>query len=242
MKSSKFIFWLFIILALLLLTSGCSSDDDSVTEPKTSEKNPPEFSMKKLQLPSNMLVSTDEKVVLVKSFVQNKQDLSDFGCVFCPPENATKEILPNTWKYSWVEENLTKILSITEFKDRNLWQLYYYGTKDGFDFDNYKFMDAIQFNDQSSGHVFIFEEPTTQMKYEWNWLTVDQKYTLQWSDYCDENCKVLFSMNEDNSGEFQKLERIENTFILKLKVQWNNDGTGNWWEYENSQIKNSGHF
>jgi len=138
---------------------------------------------------------------------------------------------------------LTKRLAITSLSSINQrkWQLYFTGSKDGATFEDWRFMDAGQTNDLSSGHVYVYKTNTRQIMLEWTWRTNQGQYTLEQYDHSDPRLKMEIILRADGSGKVERFALSSSGSLMHdLLVNWSSDGSGTWWTYENGMTKETG--
>lgn len=228
----------------LFFIVGCSSDEEGPVTPTEKAPDPPEFQMKELSVPDHMMNSGDAKAQLAVSIIEAAQSFVGTGCVFAPPEGAT--VLTESksaWEYSWAEGAVTKRLAITALTSINQhkWQVYYTGTKDGVALDNWRFMDAGQTTDLSSGHVYVYKLNTKQIIQEWTWRTDANSFTLERYEHAEPRSKIEIDIKTDHSGKVERfVPSTTGSMMHDLLINWKADGTGNWWVYENGMTKGSG--
>lgn len=231
---------LFLVMALclgLIFVIGCSSDKENPVKP-TEKTPPPEFKLRDITVPTKMMNSADEKAKLASSLIQASVSFEGTGCVFSKPDGAT--ILSEStsaWEYTWTEGSLTKRLAITSLSSINQrkWQLYYTGSANDVTYeDDWRFMDAGQSMDMSSGHVYVYKDNTKQIILEWTWRTSNNVYTFEKYDHSETKCKVEIIVKPDGSGKVERFSMSTTGSLMHdLLVNWTADGSGTWWTYDN---------
>jgi len=228
----------------LFLIIGCSSDEENPVTPTEKAPDPPEFQMQEITVPDNMMNSGDAKAQLAISLIEAARSFEGTGCTFEAPSAAT--VLTESksaWEYSWVDGSLTHRLAITSLASINQqkWQLYYTGSKDGVTLEDWRFMDAGQTTDLSSGHVYVYKLNTKQIIQEWTWRTDRGTYTLEKYDHGESTSKIEIIIKADGSGKVERfVPSTTGSMLHDLLVNWTASGTGNWWVYENGMTKESG--
>ena len=222
---------------LILIIAGCSSDEENPITP-TPTPSPPEFMLKEITFPQHMLNSTDPMAQQAIATVENAMDFKACGCLFAPPEGAeTIKESSGEWEYKWKTGELTQTLQIASVSGRDSWKIFYDGVKDGNSFNNWRFMDAVQSADLSSGHVTLFKPATLIIDMEWVW------YTLQLSEYKfikqyfgDPPYKIDITVKSDQSGKIDVFKpNSSGNMVYDIKFAWKADGSGSYWTFEDGK-------
>ncbi len=225
-----------IALSFVLIIAGCSSEESPIT-PTTTPK-PPEFRLKEITFPQHMLNSTDPMAQQAIAIVTEAMDFETCGCIFVPPEGAeTIKESSGEWEYRWKTGDLTQTLQITAVSGRDSWKIFYDGVKDGDSFNNWRFMDAVQSADLSSGHVTLFKPVSLIIEMEWVWYTLqagEYKFVKQY--FGDPPYKIDISVKPDKSGKIDKFKpNSSGNMVYDIKFAWNADGSGSYWTFEDGK-------
>lgn len=222
---------------LLLVIAGCSSNEENPIAPPTTPKAPT-FTLKEIIFPQHMLNSTDAHAQQAIALVTDALDFESCGCVFAPPTEA--EAVKETsgeWEYKWTTGDLTQTLQISAVSGRNSWKVFYDGSQNGTNFNNWRFMDVVQSTDLSSGHITLFKAGTVETEMEWVWYTLEQnEYKLIKQYYGDPPYKIDISVKKDNSGKIDKFApNTSGSMVYDVKFSWAADGTGSYWTFEDGK-------
>ena len=230
----------FLMMLVFLLVVGCS-EDESPTKPANSEPTtqPPAWDVDTIKVPQKMAESQDPKAQLAVCYITLANTISGYGLYILPP--STDEEFPGTssqdglfWTYTWTVEDLTITEKIWETEDKYVWHLIFNGTDGEFTYENWKFIHAEATKDGKSGHMIVYEHGTTEVEVQWTWNTDAQGvYTFVMTSDDD---RIEITVNLDYSGKLEFFEEVDDNYVLSLKVEWQSDGTGQWWVYEDGKI------
>ncbi|MBN1559349.1 hypothetical protein JW998_03820 [candidate division KSB1 bacterium] len=231
-----------LVLLVLFIFAGCSSDEENPIAP-TPKSNPPKFNLQEIAFPQKMVNSTDEMAQRAISLVDDAMSFEGTGCVFDPPEGA--EVLAETqtaWEYSWQDAGLTKRLAIILISEQHKWQQFFTGTADGKTYDNWRYMDAAQKTDQSMGHVYLYKAVTTQIGQEWSWHTLDNgNYIFKVQNYGESPAKIEITFEPGNAGKIESYKAgTTGALVYDLVITWNANGSGSWRTYQNGAPVDNG--
>jgi len=233
----KKILSLFVLVPSVLLLT-CSSDEESPVSP-TPKTDPPEFVLKEVTFPEKMQNSSDQMAKETIERIHQTMSFEGTGCVFEAPANSTAVTeTTSAWEYQWTEDQVTNSLKITSTADRNMWQIYF----DGGSYSNWRYMDAVQRSDRTSGHVHLYRSSTSQIEHEWVWYTLEnQEYKFIKQVYSDPNSKVEIAFKSDGSGKLETfLPGSGGSLVYELRVSWDNEGNGSWWTFDDGTQTGSG--
>jgi hypothetical protein len=223
-----------ISFLIFFLIAGCSSDEENPITP-TPPQTPPDFSLQEITLPQNMLHSTNTLAKQAITTIDEAIDFARCGCTFEAPDEATLEKAEGgEWEYTWSVVDLTKTMQITAVSGRYTWKIFYDGTQTGQEYNNWRYMDAVQSTDLSSGHVTLFKAGTVTTELEWVWYTLENTdYKLIKQYYGDPSYKVEITIKTDNSGKIDKFKRNSSgSMVFDVKYAWTSDGSGSCWTFE----------
>ena len=230
----KAAFAIFIICLVFLLVAGCSNDEENPITPTPTPKAPV-FALKEITLPQHMLSSDDAMAKQAIAMVEEVLDFESCGCLFAAPGDAeTIKAESGAWEYKWSAGDLTKTMQITAVSGRDSWKIFYDGSMDGRNYNNWRYMDAVQSSDLSSGHVTIFKAGTVTTELEWVWYTLEYNdYKLIKQFYGESPYKIEITIKPDNSGKIDKFaHNSSGNMVYDVKFAWKVDGTGSYWTFE----------
>ncbi len=228
-----------LIFGLLLLS--CSDDKkDNTTGP--AEEPPETVTVETIEVPQAMQQSTDQYAQLTVQYIQLVNYLQQLAINLQPPAQMGKVAqtpLTNDgppWIYTWTDGTITATLTITIEDNLYHWKLTYSGIIEGVQFDNVTVFEAWADQDGTYGKFIWYDTNTKEKIAEWVWDKDDQGVlSFTYTDY-ENGDKIIIKQNPDLSGV---LEVYENN-LLTFKAQWNADGSGSWWTYENGSLTDSG--
>lgn len=236
------LFPVFLLVAFLGL--NCSSDDNNPIN-STDPPEHPAFTFNKITVPDQMIQTSDPHVVQALDYITHCQNFNARGCFFDPSPNAQKDVNTTNestkWQYRWRHGALDFEMEIRSQRDRYTWTIYLDGEDGGVTYNNWKFMEAVQLKDQSSGHIYRYKTNTQEMRFEWTWNTMtNNAYRLNQRNFEEPLTVDQITSNADQSGEIYHYERANDAFYLAFKAIWHSDGSGSWWTYDENSMTDSG--
>lgn len=238
----KKMLWLLMLVFLLVLLAGCSSNEENPIAP-TPKSEPPEFALKEVSFPQSMTSSTHTMAKKAIEMVTDAMNFDGTGAFFTAPTGAQVLLESKVaWEYSWDTANLNRRLAITLLSGQYKWQLYYTGTANNVTFDNWRFMEAVQKTDKSNGHIYMYRENTGQIVQEWVWYTLEKdEYKFVAQDFGDAKSKIEITLKADTSGKVEfYLPSTSGGLVYNMRMSWDAQGAGAWWTYDNGVQKESG--
>ncbi len=229
------------VLIIGLLLGACSSDKkDSST---SQQEQPPQgVDFEPVEIPANMLQSSDPNVQIVVSYINLVNLFQYWTSSLTPPGQVTKVGLVESstdgppWIYTWSQQGITVTLKITIENNQYHWLLTYTGVIEGYEYNNAKVFEAWQDMNGTTGKMVLYNPDDNSQAAEWTWEKAENgTVTLHYKDYTD-SFELTVVQNADLSGY---LEVYEDS-MLTFKATWNADGSGTWWTYDNGTQTGTG--
>lgn len=233
-----------IVGVCLIGLVGCSDDDNPTGTGNGAEA--PEFSIINVSVPDAMVQSSDPMAQLAVSYVSLANSISTWTGFFTPPAGAAKLVAPagvadGPWVYTWSEEGLTVTLTITESSQNYMWSVVFDGTDGETTYDNFTFIDAAASKDGSSGSLVIYDPMTESPALDWTWSeTSSGVYNFLMTSYDSEGFQIALTVNADKSGTLEFRMSDGSSFEPLFGSEWQSDGSGDWWNYADGEITDSG--
>ena len=221
------------VLILGLLLAACSSDKkDNGTN---QQEQPPEgITIDPVQLPAGMTQSSDQYAQTVVSYINLINMFQYWTGSLVPPGQVGKVGLVESttdgppWEYTWNQQGITVKLVIDIQDNQYHWVLTYSGTFEGYQYNNAKVLEAWQDMDGTSGKLVVYDPEENAQVAEWSWQEDENgTLTVRYKEYTG-GVEIIVVQNPDLSGS---LEVYENS-VLTFKANWNADGSGTWWVYD----------
>ena len=231
------------VLTLMVAVWLTACGDDKTTDTGGSEPpQPPAFTTHTVTVPEHMRESSDPNAQMAVGYVDMANGLGAYSAQLSPPAGAQGASAAGTWTYTWEADSLTVTLIVIETNELYPWDVFYDGTLEGQTFDNWKAMHAEAAKDGSSGEFVFYEFGTTQAFMMWTWSTDAQGVFTFVMFYYGEtgDGKIEVTVNPDGSGSLAFYEGDGGVYELTFLVEWNTDGTGQWWTYEGGAETDSG--
>lgn len=240
------------LLFLVSLFTGCSDDSDP-TGPEENQSNPPQMSITEapVTIPTKMqqAAQTSPTVAMAVGFMNQANSLPTYSAMFTPPQNsslakAMGSLDSDPWIYTFKDSTIEITMKIYETDEANVFE-YFLSGSDGINtYDNWRLLYGEDKKDGSGGSLefYVLGQTEPSLKWIWDFSTSGvEKLTLLITDPRDV-MKIEITTNTDGSGEFTLSEREADgsTYIVSEKVTWNADGSGQWWEYYEGEIVDSG--
>lgn len=226
------------IIGSLLIVAGCSKDDkdnEGSTPTGPSGSDAPAFKIHKVEIPPTMQVSSDQHAQTVVLYMNLA---NAFGATlngnFVPP-SLNKPNGDGPWEHNWQDGDLTVSVLIEKLADKHTWVVRYNGS-DGEDvYQNFVAFRAEQALDERSGKFFAYLPNTEIVLGQYTW-SLDENETLHFEVVADaylQGKKFIGMANEDRSGVLEIVSTTGDQDMLQEKYQWDKDGAGEWWQYDN---------
>lgn len=221
------------LFVLLLITGAtfwyCGDDGDNGTGPSDTEE-PPEFNIEFPTLPAKLQQSNNQYAQEVKLYLTAANNLSTSYLVyFDPPANAGVDGM----EYTWTESGLTVHLNITESDDKIYWEARYSGSDGEHTYDNWLFLEAERNKDGTSMSFTVYDKDI-----EGPWATFeyheDESGTKSYDfkAYGSNNMRLVAEIHSDSSGWVEQYDYVDNEFVKNTRYEWDAQGNGQWWDYE----------
>lgn len=244
MEKRRIAIWIIVILFISLLFS--CSDDGGSTGPEETE---PEWETQTVTVPDNMQQSQDPMVQMAVGHINTANNMMNTYSSFLQPPEKAKVSSPGSyyekegpWTYSWSENNLTITLTINESEDDYEWTVVLDGTDGEYNYDNWTYIYATTSQNNSNGHIKVYKQVTDNVGAEVIWSTDDAGvFNMTIEQFYDTQTKSELISNPDGSGEVNHYEYMEGSYVIQFKAEWQTDGSGEWWIYDdNGEVENSG--
>ncbi len=231
-----------ISLTAFIIFAVCSKDKDSPTEPTSEEA--PQLQLHTISVPTKMLQSSDPHAQAVVYYTQvaNIFAASMSGFVFPPDGVGPTTRQGNLWQYNWSQDALEILLRVTENDNNFSWVTEFDGKDGEYDYYNWVAYRATQTKDGKSGTFTAYMPNTTIALGEYSWF-MDETGTLHFEadvSALQEGRTFKGVINTDQSGTLEVYEMVNGESVLLEKYQWDATGAGQWWTYENGEVKDSG--
>lgn len=226
------------LVGTLFLIFGCGKDDKGDNNPAgpSGNSDAPTFKIHQVQVPAKMQQSSDEHAQTVVFYMGLA---NAFGATlnnnFVPPAlNKTNGDGP--WDQSWSKDNLNIKVHIEKLTDKYTWEVLYNGNDGKYDYVNFVAFRAEQGLDDHSGKFFAYVPNTNIILGQYTW-SLDETGKLNFEVIAETfmpGSRFIGSSNADLSGYLQILRTVGAQQLLQEKYQWNKDGNGEWWLYDES--------
>ncbi len=221
-------FMVFLLLAGLILTVGCSKEDNLLN----SEDQPPGIpSAQQVQVPSQAPVEV-QAVANTVNFYWN------FGQAFFNALQQVKAVKENG-KWVWVHKSGDFTVTVTAEKQDDgsfHWEVVVDGSYQGVVVSNYKAIEGDISADGKSGEWRVYDTDGSLVGTV-TWTEDENGNVTGTVVVADSNQRIEFANNADGSGGFTMYEGQAKIF----EAQWQADGSGWWKAYdENGNLINEG--
>lgn len=234
-----------IVSVCLIGIAGCSDDDNPAGSGNGAEA--PEFSIVTVSVPDAMTQSSDPMAQLTVSYVAFANTFSSWFSFFTPPAGAAKVAAPAgahdgaPWVFTWSEDGLTVTLTITEDSENYTWSVVLDGTDGETTYDDFTLIDAAASKDGSGGSLVIYDPATQSSALDWTWNQASGgPYNFLMTSYDSEGFQIALTVNLDESGDLEYRMGDGAVFVRIFRSEWQSDGSGDWWNYADGEIVDSG--
>lgn len=231
-----------LTLATVLIVAACSKKDNNPVTPTTEEA--PQLNLQNITVPDAMQQSSDMHAQTVVVYMQMANIfVSSMAGYINPPSDlgpATRQ--GNVWEYNWTLDALKVIVRITDDSDQFSWVTQFQGSDANYTYQNWIAYRATQSKDAKSGSFTVYAPNTTLVIGEYTW-NLDDAGALHFNlvtTALQQGNAYAGVLNADKSGTLEISQAADGQNVLLEKYQWNADGSGQWWTYENGEIKESG--
>ncbi len=229
-----------IALAAILVFAACSKDDN----PTAPTGEAPQYQVQTITLPQQLEQSSNPHAQTLVSYMRWANIFaSSMTSFIVPPDGYTPERREGAlWEYNWKQDALDILLRIQEEQDKFSWVAQFNGKDTEYDYYNWIAFRATQSKDAKSGSFTAYLPNTTIVLGQYTW-SIDDAGALHFkvtTSALQQGGTFIGVVNPDKSGSLEIYKTINGQDILIEKYQWNADGSGQWWVYENGEVKDSG--
>lgn len=241
MKTLK-LFILFTSALALVLVSSCKKDDDN-----NPNNNAKQYETKTVTVPDAMAQSSDPGAQEATAYLNMVNSMATYGSMMTPPSKSTPvtnykdggtEVY--TWEVNEGMNNYTATLTITETATMYSWQMSITGTMDSYTFTNFVFISAETTIDGMSSSITLYEFDGSGIAMTMSWQDNGSSVTFNFE--VPGSIRLTVSVNADNSGWMEVYEWNGSSYYLDFRIEWTATGNGQWWEYIDGVISDSGSF
>jgi len=240
----KKIFIVFVSLCFSLAFISCS-DDDNPTGPEGNQAK--ELSAKQIQVPPAMQQSTSPHAQQAVLWLSVANSFKSFSSFYTPQGNLNKLFKSNDeWTRTWMVDALQITMDYFDDVTSFGWEIFLTGTDEEFTYNNWLYMEAVQYSDDSYGELKIYKPVTDEVAMEWNWTNesisgIHYFNLFIWDSNPAEKLEII--SNPDNSGQIIAYNSVNSQFVQHTKITWTAAGTGYFWEYDvDGNVTNEGPF
>ncbi|HER00157.1 MAG TPA: hypothetical protein ENO22_12530 [candidate division Zixibacteria bacterium] len=244
MQYAKFL--LILLFSLFVLISiACSSGDNIVDDDGPTTEDPPDFyQIAEINVPAGMRTSDDSHAQLAVSYIDL---MNSFANIVIPPPaakacahfSAVSDGEPD-WVLKDTIGNLVITFNIFESPDFYAWDWIFDGDDGENSYNNWTAMHLEVHKTLDFGTLILYEYHSQNNALQWTWgHTEDDAYSMEYYEY-PENNKYEVRIYPDNSGRLHHYGMVGQEYIQEFQVEWNQDGSGHWWEYENGEYSADG--
>ena len=231
-----------LIFAALLLT-GCKKDNDSDSNPDNQNAEP--YPFKTIIIPEVMAQSANPGALMAVEYISSYNDMAAYSSMLKPPGKSVRIFYKDDGEeiYNWETDNdsgkYTSTLKIWKSDYKTTWELFVTGNLDGHELTNFKYLSAIHLND-GTGDSFVVYNPATGLWHkDINWYgdgngNDDLAFTVF------EETKLHVALNSDGSGSLEYSLWVGDANMEVFKAQWNTNGHGIWWQYDDGMETGNG--
>jgi len=234
MKSK--LFYLPAILIVLSIIFACSKDEEAEPQQPTNN-NPPEYTVKTVQVPDQMAQSNDPGAQQAMSFINMANSFTGFTGMFAPPQKSgiyksTSDGPP--WIHNWEVDDdsgqYSVTLTIDEDETHVFWSIVIDGVMEGIILQEFTFLYSKMAKDDSEGLFRLYDPDTQELGMDIFWST-DQSGIYHFTFLVPEEIKIEITQFPDGSGNIEVYEWLNDQFIISFVAEWNATGHGEWWSY-----------
>ncbi len=178
-------------------------------------------------VPSGMANSQDPMAQLAVAYIQMANSISGYGGWFDPPNGM--RAAAESWEYTWTEGGLTITLVVEETSTMYTWDVWVDGNDGYYDYDNWHMFHAWEYIDGSCGGLEFYAIDEYMGELYWDWCTDSEGvFTMTfYTSYEGYSTEIELVVYPDGSGSLSYYF----DGALDMLVEWNADGSGQWWTY-----------
>jgi hypothetical protein len=247
----KRVFVLLVTVILVALFAACSDDDD---DKSSGPVLAPEqvLTVTQVEIPSALSKASDPKVKEAVDWIRTANALAETMAPMLRPQadgagarpagprlaSAVSDTVVWNWHpYAELQATLTWWECDTAYH----WILSWDGTAqiggEHLVFNDFKLVEATESKDGTLGFWFVYGiEYSPDPIFQWEWhIDASGNFSLT-AGVPDEGWYIVLEVNSDDTGTISYFEDNQ----IELRAIWNADGSGQWWEYENGSLIDSG--
>ncbi len=234
MRNPRILMWFSVLCALALL-AGCGGSDKGTNPPPNTPADEPTLQASTIIMPTPLLSSQNPKAQVTANYVNEMNGFSNYLSFFNPQAGgkgagglAAADGPP--WEHTWTNGGLTITMTVDQVETHHDWDIVLDGTDGAHTYSQWLFIHSEQAVDGTSGSFIVYEPGTTDVQAQWTW-------SMNAQDVCDyemivpESEKLTVAAYPDSSGDLEVYEPGGKTWNRVMRVEWESDGSGQWWEY-----------
>lgn len=230
-----------VFFSVLIVFTGCKKDNEN----EDPNQEAPDFKTQQIDLPDAMTNANDPGAQQATAYVNMANSYAAMGAMMVPPGKSTlvKDLKDGTpWTYTWEVDDgtgqFTVTLTVTEDAVKYMWEFVINGNLDGIQVTNFVYLRGIEYKDGSFSSLEGWDPQTGELAFSWTWSNNSGTITMEL--LFPGETKIVVVINPDNSGSMEFYEWMNNQWILEFRVVWTAAGTGEWWEYDNGVLVDTG--
>jgi hypothetical protein len=233
------------ILIIVSIIFACSKDEEADPQ-QPADNNPPEYSVKTVEVPDQMSQSNDPGAQEAMSYIYMANSFTGFTGMFNPPQKngiykSTNDGPP--WIYNWEVDDesgqYTVTMTFDEDNTHYYWSVVIDGVMDGIVLQDFTFLYSEQTKDDSEGLIRLYDPESQDLDVDIFWSTdTDGTYHFTFSE--PEYMKIEITEYLDGSGFLAVYDWIIEQFLISFEAEWNADGHGQWWSYIDGILDDQG--
>lgn len=242
MKTLKLLILMTGIISLVVVSS-CKKDDDN-----NPNNNAQQYETKTVDVPDGMAQSSDPGAQQATAYLNMVNSMATYGSMMTPPSKSTPitnlkdggtEVY--TWEVNEGMNNYTVTLTIIETLTMYNWEMSITGTIDTYTFTNFVYIRAETTKDGMNSSITLYEFDGSGIAMTMSWQD-NGNGTTTFTFEVPGSIRLTVGVNADGSGWMDVYEWNGQSFYLDFRIEWNASGHGEWWEYIDGTISDSGSF
>lgn len=242
MKTLKLLILMIGILSLVVVSS-CKKDDDN-----NPNNNAQQYETKTVDVPDGMAQSSDPGAQQATAYLNMVNSMATYGSMMTPPSKSTPftnykdggtEVY--TWEVNEGMNHFTATLRITETNTMYNWEMSLTGTIDTYTLTNFIYIRAETTKDGMSSSITLYDLDGSGIEMTMSWQD-NGNGSGNFEFEVPNSIKVTVVANADGSGSMEVYEWDGQSYYLDFRIEWNASGHGEWWEYVDGIISDSGSF